>query len=72
MKYFAIAFIVGVFLFIYIVFPIMDALEVPGLKELLALAISNNRLLFIMILALIIVIVLLYLLNSVKKNKYVQ
>lgn len=72
MKFFAISFIIGVFLFMYIVFPIMDALEVPGFFELIGLVISNNLLLFIMIGTLFIFIVLLYVYNSVKKGKYVQ
>ena len=70
-KYFAICFIAGVFLFIYIVFPIMDALEVPGLVELLGMLVAYNSLLFVLLGTLSIFIILFFVYKSVKKSRYV-
>ncbi len=49
----------------------MDALEVPGLVELLGLLFTKNSLLFVLLGTLIIFIILFFVYKSVKKSKYV-
>lgn len=71
MKYFAISFIVGVFLFMYVVFPIMDALEIHGIAELHEILISPQNIWLIFAIALFAFILFLLVYISLKKNKYV-
>ena len=71
MKYFAISFIAGVFLFLYIVFPIMDALEVPRPFELLGIFIAQNPFWIGVFGSLLILIFLGFLYKLIKRRKYV-
>ncbi|KGR79423.1 hypothetical protein [Ureibacillus manganicus] len=67
MKYFSIFFIIGVFLFMFIIFPIMDALEVPSLGELLGMLFTNHYLWTLLLITLFILMMGYIVYRGVKK-----